>query len=375
MVEICAYYYPGWHDRPNVPYSEWDLVRRAEPYFQGHYQPRVPIGGYYDDTQRATVEAQAALASRYGVDAFIFLWYWKRGRIELEQPLIQFTQLNIAMRFSLMWCWKMPKGDLPAVPGHESALERQRWVETDARDFAHMIDHCCAHYFAQPGYRTIDGRPILLLYSVEGFQAQLGDAQLRDMLRAGRQRALAAGLPGLYLVGVTKSTVDVGHLGFDALTGYNSILDPTEKGPYIKDYAELVPRRARAWREMSRRNGLPYMPSVSPGWDASPRGIRVARLHDELDFPWVPIVDRSTPERFGRFLHAAYDWICEGGQLPFIHLCAWNEWSEGAYLEPDEKYGDGYLAAIREVRRSRDRPVVPVVSGQASSGVGRGLVP
>ena len=168
MVEICAYYYPGWHDRPNVSYSEWDLVRRAEPYFEGHYQPRVPIGGYYDDSQPATVAAQAALAARYGIDAFIFLWYWKRGHIELEQPLHHFAQLDIAMRFSLMWCWKMPKADLPAVPGHESELERQRWVDTDPGDFARMIDHCCAGYFTKPGYRTIDGKPILLLYSVEG---------------------------------------------------------------------------------------------------------------------------------------------------------------------------------------------------------------
>lgn len=374
MVEICAYYYPGWHDRPDASYSEWDLVRNAQPYFDGHYQPRIPLGGYYDDTQRSTVEAQAALALRYGIDAFIFLWYWKRGRIELEESLNQFTHIKSSMRFSLMWCWKMPKADLPAVPGRESELERQRWVETDAQDFARMIDHCCARYFSNPGYRTVDGKPILLLYSVEGFQAQLGDEQLRAMLRAGRQRAQAAGLPGLYLVGVTKSTVDVGDLGFDALTGYNSILDPTENGPYVKDYADLVPRRVRAWQEMSRLNALPYMPSVSPGWDATARGVRVERLYAELDFPWVPIVDRSTPESFGDFLHAAYDWIGESGQLPFIHLCAWNEWSEGAYLEPDQKYGDAYLAKIRDVRRSRDRMKM-VALENAMAGARRGVLP
>jgi hypothetical protein len=365
LVEICAYYYPGWHDRPNASLSEWDLVCWARPYFEGHYQPRIPLDGYYDDTRHSTVAAQAALASRYGIDAFIFLWYWKRGRIELEEPLTRFVRLKSAVRFSLMWCWKMPRPELPAVPGREAELEHNRWVETDTDDFRRMIDECCERYFSHPGYRTLDGRPILLLYSVEGFRAQLGEEQLREMLRAGRLGARERGFPGLYLVGVTKSTVDVRGLGFDALTGYNSILDPTENGPHLKDYGDLVPRRVRAWRDMARCNALPYVPSVSLGWDASPRGARVESLSPELDFPWVPIVVRSTPERFGEFLHAAYDWVGGAGQLPFIHLCAWNEWSEGAHLEPDRKHGHSYLSMVRDVRRARDRPgarALPVVS-------------
>ena len=131
---------------------------------------------------------------------------------------------------------------------------------------------------------------------------------------------------------------------------------------------------------MSRRNVLPYVPSVSPGWDATARGIHVARLHPELDFPWVPVVVRSTPEKFSEFLHAAYDWVGEGGQLPFIHLCAWNEWSEGAYLEPDRRHGHAYLAKVREVRRSRDRTVTRAVSagqtvGDETAGASHGLFP
>jgi hypothetical protein len=354
LVEICAYYYPGWHDRPGVPYSEWDLVRGAMPYFEGHYQPRVPLHGYYDDTQRSTVKSQVALALRFGIDAFVFLWYWKRGRTELEGALLEFIRMKTAMRFSLMWCWKMPKTDLPAVPGLDSELEQQRWVETDADDFVRMIDYCCERFFLNPGYRKIDGKSILLLYSIEGFRSKLGDKQFREMLLAGRRRARNLDLAGLYIVGVAKSTVDAEGLGLDALTGYNSVLDPFEGGPFVKEYADVVPLRVRSWRVMSERNALPYVPSVSLGWDATSRGVRLARLGPELSFPWTPIVVRSTPEKFGEFLHAAYDWLGEKGQLPYIHVCAWNEWSEGAYLEPDQRHGHAYLAKIREVRGNRE---------------------
>lgn len=56
----------------------------------------------------------------------------------------------------------------------------------------------------------------------------------------------------------------------------------------------------------------------------------------------------ASPERFEYWFGKLLDSMAER-DLPedFIWFNAWNEWSEGAYLEPDEKHGFGYLEAIR----------------------------
>ena len=33
----------------------------------------------------------------------------------------------------------------------------------------------------------------------------------------------------------------------------------------------------------------------------------------------------------------------------YLFIFSWNEWAEGGYLEPDEKYGYKYLEIVRDV--------------------------
>ena len=39
----------------------------------------------------------------------------------------------------------------------------------------------------------------------------------------------------------------------------------------------------------------------------------------------------------------------EKSTAKFLTIHSWNEWTEGAYLEPDDKNGYAFLEAVKEV--------------------------
>lgn len=81
------------------------------------------------------------------------------------------------------------------------------------------------------------------------------------------------------------------------------------------------------------------IPMIIPNWDRSPRSGRRAQIYEG-----------STPQLFKKHVEDALD-IVKGKdfQHRIIFLRSWNEWAEGNYMEPDLKFGHGYLDALREV--------------------------
>ena len=75
-----------------------------------------------------------------------------------------------------------------------------------------------------------------------------------------------------------------------------------------------------------------------PNWDNTPRsGSNGLVLHN------------STPELFRRQLKKAIAIAKDvNSDKNIIFIKSWNEWAEGNYLEPDRRFGMGYLEVIRE---------------------------
>ena len=104
-----------------------------------------------------------------------------------------------------------------------------------------------------------------------------------------------------------------------------------------RTYDAVLPDVEAAWARSAGESGLLYLPHVSIGWDNNPRfeALRPKILRD------------NTPEAFGRAMRHAVA-AAKATGAPMVTVNSWNEWTEGSYLEPDDRNGYGYLEAVRQ---------------------------
>jgi hypothetical protein len=360
MVRVAAYVYPGWHPLPERDasfwpgFTEWDLVRSCRPRFAGHAQPKVPLLGEYDDRDPGEVGRRVRLAREHGVDAFVFGFFWCRGKRVFEDALERGflgSPEGRAAPFALMWANRMPRRVLPVRRADLPVIDPERLVRTDVEDFVRLVETLAERYFARPGYVTVEGRPYLSIYDATFFVRELGPAAAAEAVRAARRRLAGLGQPDLHLAAIDPSAEVLGSLaaiGFDSVTHYVHL--PDWKGPFLQDYAACAARREAERPRYARGSGLPYLPSVATGWDASPRGADFGPRRPRK-YPWWPVVVGEHPERFGAALRRALR-DAEAAPLadPLVFVASLNEWSEGHHLEPDLRFGNGWLEAVHAAR-------------------------
>lgn len=359
--DIAAYYWPAYHDEPRwrrfMPegHGGWETIRKAKPKFPGHEQPRIPAWGYEDESDPHAMERKIAAATANGVNTFIFDWYWYEDEPFLEDALVKGflnAQNRDDMRFCLMWAnhdattgWDLKHAD-------EYRLVWQGAVERPV--FDKVAGRLIERFFCQPNYYRIEGRPVFSIYDLGNLVKGLGGiAATREALDDFRAKAMAAGFPGLHIQAIlwgcipaTLSMVPgdrsetqantVEALGLDSLTNYQWCHYVRPAGDYIP-WAE---KAISAWDKWTSEFSVPFFPHVSVGWDTNPRFEKLCDL-----------ITGSSPERFGRALRKAMDFIDAHGIEPrLITVNAWNEWSESSYLEPDTAHGMGYLEEIKKAQ-------------------------
>jgi hypothetical protein len=368
-VEIVCYYFPNYHVDPRNEaahgpgWTEWELLRRAEPRFPGHRQPRVPLWGYEDESDPAVMARKIAAAADHGIAAFLFDWYWYDdgpflGRA-LDEGFLRAPNVD-RLKFALMWAnhdWvdihpaKLGGGGLgpDARVLYPGTVTRATW---DA-----ISERLVTRYFPHPAYWRVDGRPYFSIYDLERFRIGLGGiGPARAALDALRERATAAGLPGVHLNAVIWSThllpgeSAVGDpaglvrvLGFDSLTSYVWVHHAALAEFPETDYDAALARYLRYWDAAATRFDTPYFPNVTVGWDPSPRTVQ-SDAYLNAGYPFTPVLAGATPERFEAALRAV---AARGPAILTIN--AWNEWTEGSYLEPDAEHGMAYLEAVQRV--------------------------
>ncbi len=371
-VQIAAYYFPGYHADPRTDaahgagWTEWELVKRGEPRFPGHAQPKVPLWGYEDEASTEVFARKIAAAADHGVDFFIFDWYWYDDGPFLNLPLdagFLRASNNDRLKFALMWAnhdWvDIHPAKLSTPPGllYPGAVTRET--------FDTLTQHVIRDYFTHPSYWKIDGCPYFSVYELYRLVQGLGGAEAAvDALRGFRERTRAAGFPDLHLNAViwgiqilpgehafADPSTMVSALGFDSVTSYVWIHHLTLTDFPATDYRWATQEAAAHWRRAAAEFDLPYYPNVTMGWDSSPRAIQSDRFVNR-GYPFMPALVRNSPEAFREALVALKDYLSLRPEQPRIFTVnAWNEWTEGSYLEPDTVHGMAYLEAIRSVFR------------------------
>jgi hypothetical protein len=369
--QIACYYFPNYHvDARNAlvhgqGWTEWEVVKAARPRWRGHQLPRVPQWGCTDEAHPRDMARKIATAADHGIDAFIFDWYWYEDGPFLQRALDEGflrARNRDRLKFALMWAnhdWT----DIHPVKLRETPRVLYPGA-LSARGFERLTGKVVCDYFSRPNYWRMDGAPFFSIYDLPKFLEGLGGLDSASAaLRGFREKTRRAGHRDLHLnivywqrgilagegsIPVTKAFLR--HLGADSTTSYVWIhhvpLPKFPKTPYAWVFARYREYLAKTARRFA---GMPHYPNVTMGWDSSPRTVQSDRFLRGA-YPFMPALSGNTPAAFRRALATMKDWLA--GRPPgerVLTLNAWNEWTEGSYLEPDTEHGDGYLEAIRAV--------------------------
>ena len=353
-IEIIAFYLPQYHPTPHNDewwgkgFTEWTNVAKAKPLFSGHYQPKIPADlGFYDLRLPEVREQQAEMAREAGVTGFCYYHYWfGDGHQELELPFNQVLETRDPdFPFCLCWAnetWSKKFWNKDGTIGKCTFLAEQKYLghNDNVLHFETM-----KKAFMDSRYIKVDGRLLFMIYRPLMFQG------IEEFVADWNELAKKAGLKGFYFVGyslnVAKEYDAIKQKGFDAICschlGYGNqsklkhclrkAISVITNTPRRFSYKRMIPQLLRT------EDSLPdVFPTMVPNWDHTPRSGTGGYLYTG-----------STPELFE--IHAGQILSCVMEKPANSRICflkSWNEWGEGNYMEPDLKYGKGYITALRK---------------------------
>lgn len=355
-----AFFFPQFHRfKENDEFwgrgfTDWINVAKSRPMFEGHYQPRIPAHfGYYDLALPEVMEEQAELAKNYGISSFAYYFYWFNGRPVMEAPLKQMLgNPNVNISFCLTWAnedWTR------RWDGNDGGHAGEVLLKNDyaMQDMDALFDHLLP-YFRDDRYIKVDGKPMFVVYHAQSIP------RVRDVVRRWRKKCVAAGFPGLYAA-LMQTRPDVyGELRPSSL-GFDAAIEIPPHNAYAGDVsASLDFHRKRGtgkvysyyetmlsyYSRYVKANYTLYHTSML-GWDNTARMSSNGNVF--YDFS-LRSFKRWNTYNMLRTLRSRE--LTRSRRFVFVN--AWNEWAEGSHLEPDAKYGYGYLEAFYRAVSSFD---------------------
>lgn len=362
-VKIIAFHLPQFHEIEEnnewwgEGFTEWTNVKRGKKMYPGHYQPRIPLNNnYYDLSDPTVLLNQAQLAKKYGIYGFCFYHYYFTGKKLLEKPVEQYFNAKDKIPYCFAWANQSFTRTWYGKNGSNEMLLRQ--VYGGEKQWKDHFDYLLP-FFKDDKYIKVNNKPMFLIYLSQDFR------KCSKMIDLWNELALRNGLSGIHFVAMdTVYEADWFPMKIDATVDFEPMRSMRDVPTWVKIIRDnrkrkFLPKGAsgNVWKDslyvdnicsyemitklsINRKHAhnikVNYLGAFT-GWDNTAR-------KDESGL----VIRNSSPEKFKKYLRTQ---ILRSQELdnPFLFINAWNEWSEGAYLEPDNRYGYAYLRAVREV--------------------------
>lgn len=352
MVHTIAFYLPQFHPIPENDawygkgFTEWTNTAKASPLFPGHYQPHVPADlGFYDLRLAETRREQAKMAAKYGLSAFCYWYYWfGDGEQLLEMPVWEmYKDEQIRLPFCIAWANAKWKNKMWDSRGSNRILKEQKYLgEKDYTKFFYKV----LPLFKDRRYYRVGGKLLFLVHQ------PLDCPDMDVFLKVWRNLAEKEKIGEFYFIGedsACRAKNKILSLGFDAVYD-NRVGGVHHDLPLYRKLILFVLRNlfkcptVFRYKEAAKHMVLPdaaddkVFPVAAPNWDHSPRTGRASIIYHDCK-----------PKYFYKLLIDTIDLISKKpNEKQIIFIKSWNEWGEGNHLEPDLKYGKGYLRALKK---------------------------
>jgi len=356
---IIAYYLPQYHPIPENDewwgkgFTEWTNVAKAKPLFKGHYQPKIPADlGFYDLRIPEVREQQAQLAREAGIDGFCYWHYWfGNGKELLEKPFKEVVESGKPnFPFCLGWAnenWEAKIWNNDKVKSRKILIEQTYPGIKDIDNHFYSLIKA----FKDPRYIKIKNQPIFHIYQ------PLNHPNIRSFIDRWNNLISKEGIANkfYFIAGANDSNyTKMAEYGFDAaiinlagrmempyksrgiiLRAIHYFIRFTLHKPLLISYKKSI---NYLWNEEIDSKEF-IIPSLLPNWDHSPRsGNRFS------------ILTNATPQLFKKLCIRILNGV-KNKKNKIIFVKSWNEWGEGNYMEPDLKFGKGYINALAEAKK------------------------
>lgn len=357
-MKILAIYLPQFHEveENNVwwgkGFTEWNTVRGAKKYRQDQYQPKVPLNNNYyllDDEDAKALSYQTSIAKNNGIYGFCFYHYWfKNNKRMLYKPmeiLLKHSEIDI----NYCVCWANEPWRRTWYAGNSEILIEQEYGKKS--DWIAHYEYL-KQFFMDSRYIKINNKPVFVIYRTAAID------NMEEMLNCWNELAKKDGFDGIYLISErTAFAIDERECLFDAYCDFEPAYTLHYRQTKLEQSFRVLKRfliralnnftnnkkieNVLDMKYFTKKMGSDYyfkgkkvFPCLCPGWDNTPRKAEKGMY-----------LKNSTPELFGKKIKELSK---NRDENDFLFINAWNEWSEGAYLEPDEQNGFKFLYEIKK---------------------------